>query len=312
MMTRHRWMTFVCLVTLNVVGVAQQARIVYVGIFDNIPQLCVMGTDGSNPTPLGVPSERNASPRWSPDGTRIVYHDSSFDVWVVDADGSNARKLIGGVDADGMPAWSPDGSRISYVGLGPEAPFHLDIWTVDTDGEKVRRITNDAAKEVFPVWSPDGSKLAYSAFVDGAQTVCWVELDSGEVRRVVEGIAPSWSPDGSRLAYVPARGIGVVETDVWSVEIDTGRTVNLTNDPAYVSPPVWLKNGEIAFLSILDRAIVVIGEDDGVHRTFDVTRAVMWSYNGFDWYDSAFPVTTLGRQPVAWGSLKGVVLVNTP
>ncbi len=94
-------------------------------------------------------------PRWSPDGSRIVYWRIDFTaspadwaVWRMDADGGNAVRLAAGY----QPAWSPDGSEIVFVSLeGPAA----QITIMDADGQAIRNLTDDPLGAGFqPEWMP--------------------------------------------------------------------------------------------------------------------------------------------------------------
>lgn len=67
------------------------------------------GGEGANK--LAVGGGDPSAPRWSPDGSRIVYalyhSGSSCTVWVVRADGGDANRLTDGAMCDHDPAWQP-------------------------------------------------------------------------------------------------------------------------------------------------------------------------------------------------------------
>jgi Tol biopolymer transport system component len=114
--------------------------------------------------PSGDP--RNHHPRWSPDGTQIVFTQDVPDpagmlsaVFVVDADGTNLHRI--GLTAQ-TADWSPDGTRIvfgsvSYVGSVPSSTFrqYFDIYTIRPDGTGLRRLTTDRISAA-PSWTAGG------------------------------------------------------------------------------------------------------------------------------------------------------------
>ena len=100
-------------------------KIVYTMGYDDVPggtwiakDIYVMNADGSGAVQLtDTYEECELSPRWSPDGSQILYKkcndERMADLCVMDADGSNPRIVVGGVTANFF-AWSPDGRWIVY------------------------------------------------------------------------------------------------------------------------------------------------------------------------------------------------------
>ncbi len=69
----------------------------------------------------------NTSPRWSPDGTRIVFTSDRVDhsfVGVCDVRTRKITFLAPSVDRDTSPTWSPDGKRIAFI-RRPGLPFGM-------------------------------------------------------------------------------------------------------------------------------------------------------------------------------------------
>lgn len=133
------------------------------------------------------------SPRWSPDGTRIVYvangnkfvQPSPNALFVVDADGNNLREIVpAGLGAED-PRWSPDGSRIVFsttsINVGEDAPE--DLYTVRPDGTDLRRLTSDGFSR-GATWTADGRivfvRVPLNAATDVAAVEVWVmDADGG-------------------------------------------------------------------------------------------------------------------------------------
>jgi Tol biopolymer transport system component len=91
--------------------------------------------------------------------------------------------------------------RIAFVSEG-------DLYTANPDGTGVRPVTTGSEIDGRPVWSHVESKVAFfrwSSTSASTADLLAVDVDSGEVHRIVEGAAnlsvPSWSPDDRMLTF---------------------------------------------------------------------------------------------------------------
>ncbi len=81
----------------------------------------MMNDDGSNRVKLTSDPKHEYSPRWSPDGTKIVFIREG-DLYIMGADGSNPLLIVAGggsafaVNSIKTPNWSPDGKFLFYCG----------------------------------------------------------------------------------------------------------------------------------------------------------------------------------------------------
>jgi hypothetical protein len=158
-------------------------------------------------------------PRWSPDGTQIVYSTSGkFNedsvALVVAADGGNLHRLNPVSLPARSPAWSADGTLIVLSSFEertvsvPGDPAHAvlvrNIYTVRPDGTELRALTTDGVAR-GATWTPGGRIL----FVR-------VPLDAGNspTRDPSSGF---WTMafDGGDLLQIPGSATAVTP-DTWS------------------------------------------------------------------------------------------------
>lgn len=173
-------------------------------------------TDGSQVrrvTSLPAAASVDYAPRFSPDGSRLVFtrevDDASSDgaLYVVKLDGSGLRKITSARDVyPGDADWSPDGTEIVFEASDPLTSFG-GVWIVGPDGSELRIVTATASgvgsQDGFsdPVWSPDGSLILV---LHGVHSDDSVQAGLATIR-----------PDGTGLQYV-GDGSGAEHQADWS------------------------------------------------------------------------------------------------
>ena len=214
------------------------------------PAIWLMTAGGQEPRPL-VPGMTGDQPAWSPDGSRIAFAsavEGNLDIFVVDLDGTDLRRLTRHEATDEYPSWSPDGDQIAFGSL---RTGDFEIFVVDTTGSGPRRLTSHRAADFRPSWSPDGEWIAFSssrASDEAVRTynydIYLMRPDGSDVRQLTShsllALRPSWSPTGDQLAYqVGGADPDEADWEIYSVEVESGRTHRLTNNQVGDAHPDW-------------------------------------------------------------------------
>ncbi|MBV8983780.1 MAG: hypothetical protein JO248_05000 [Acidimicrobiia bacterium] len=142
--------------------------------------------------------------RLSPDGTRLAYIDSGYNLDVVNVDGTGFRQLWSSPDGEiqGL-SWSPDSSRIVVDGNDGTPK----LFTVSTDGSGLRPIAECSC--FWPAWSPGGSAIATVESPIGTNdTLRLIAPDGSRIRTLATStsgtsivINGGWNPDNERIVF---------------------------------------------------------------------------------------------------------------
>ena len=234
------------------------------------------------------------SPRFSPDGTRLVLtsdRGGSRHLYEIDLATSEIVQISFGAGLDVDPTFVANGSIVFVHQADPANPFRLQTLAA---GER-REILPDGPYSAFPDVSTVG-EIVFACRPADTFGLCTVRLD-GTGFAVLPSDAgardwqPVWSPDGLTIAFVSDRD---GDEEIYVIDRDGTNLRQLTVNSAKDADPAWSPNGsQIAFASQRDSTDAVwIMDADGAdpRRVISGTRPA-WSPDGRSLAHHAVSVT---------------------
>lgn len=149
---------------------------------------------------FSYPRSTQASPTFSPDGSKIAF--------VSDKDGPPRIYLISAV---------PSAKRADPILL-----------------------TKQNNENTCPVWSPDGKKLAYSAKTKGVRQIWTYDFETKEERQLTEGPGnkenPSWALNSKHLVF---NSTGGDTSELFIVNLNQPEAIKISQGPGIKHYPTW-------------------------------------------------------------------------
>ena len=216
------------------------------------------------------------TPKWSPDGSQIVFS-HAWNLFAVESDGSRIRRLTGSKnqivekfsEINVSPDISPDGSQVAYTSF-EDPQFYIKTLKLKGWFKRKRTLAKNDGYDINPVGSSDGTRIAFlSTRADNDYYYYYhiytMAADGSDVKSVVPSVrvhtrpegAPVWSPDGTRLAFLGSEPEGEGANSLHLHIVGTDGS-DLTRIGVTASRPAWSPDGlRIAFIGY-------VGEDEGL------------------------------------------------
>jgi len=173
---------------------------------DLMGDIWTLPESGGQATLLTGGNQQASSPRWSPDGSRVLYESGTSagsELWTTDAAGASSSQINNTDFHDQDAAWHPQGDRIVYA--SDRHGSGLDLWETDVATGLAWRITSQSGDESDPAWSANGRHLAWISRNEDRYALMLRrhgEADFAVLESANRISALSWRPDGSLLTFL--------------------------------------------------------------------------------------------------------------
>ncbi|MCK4245175.1 MAG: PD40 domain-containing protein [Candidatus Omnitrophica bacterium] len=159
----------------------------------------IMKTDGFG---LKKIAKKARCPRFSSDGTKILYNSGKDGFWIMNADGSNKHKII---DGNVWAIWHSDGKRILFNYIGTKDHY---LYMINIDGTGKKRFIKGGVR--LSDWSPDGSRfiIGPSMYTSEGKEI-WNPFLASRFKNPKKYSIPyngRFSPDGTKIVGEPGQG----------------------------------------------------------------------------------------------------------
>lgn len=188
----------------------------------------------------------NIFPRWSPDGTRILFtHAPSVgaraDLCIMDSLGANIVNITNSPSVhDAIGEWSPNGQRIVFSSGVPDGG--INIFTISPSGSSPFQVTNLSWDEYHATWSADGSQIAFHGNL-GNWDIFKVNSNGTGLMMLTNfggpDQAPGWTPDDQILFCSHRNADSIFRMT------STGAGVTLVRQGYFTAPRVERLNPQI-------------------------------------------------------------------
>ncbi|WP_210496795.1 Tol-Pal system beta propeller repeat protein TolB [Microvirga antarctica] len=204
------------------------------------PRVQVINLDTGARQVVGNFPDMTSSPRFSPDGRRIVMslqQGGNANIFMMDLNSRATTRLTSTAAIDTSPSFSPDGREIVFES---DRGGQQQVYAMAADGSNQRRISFGDGSYSQPAWSPRGDYIAFTKRRAGGFSIGIMKPDGSGERILTEGFhneSPTWAPNGQYVLFFRDPG-GQSGGKLYMVDI-TGRVEQPIQTPSFASDPSW-------------------------------------------------------------------------
>ncbi|MFZ6017447.1 MAG: Tol-Pal system beta propeller repeat protein TolB [Nitrospirota bacterium] len=193
-----------------------RSRIAFVAEDKEGKGIYIMDWDGNRITKMGLKGNLVLSPRWSRDGTKLIYsaeRNRQWGIYLLDFINMTERKVFSSKGTNMVGDFLPGGDDFIFSSSKDGTP---DLYIMNLKNNKTIKLTSSYGIEVSPAVSTDGKYIVFVSDRGGSPQVYVMRRDGSDVRRITfEGsynTSPSWSPKGDRIVFAGRRGTNQIFT----------------------------------------------------------------------------------------------------
>ncbi len=204
------------------------------------PRVQVINLETGARQVVGNFPDMTSSPRFSPDGQRIVMslqQGGNANIYMMDLGSRTTTRLTSTNAIDTSPSFSPDGRRIVFES---DRGGKQQIYVMNPDGSDQRRISFGEGSYSQPAWSPRGDYIAFTKQRPGGFAIGVMKPDGSGERILTESFhseGPTWAPNGQYIIFFRDPG-GQGGGRLYMVDV-TGRVEMPLPTPTAASDPTW-------------------------------------------------------------------------
>lgn len=208
----------------------------------------MLPSQGGTPVRLTNHEKGDSSPAWSPDGKYIAFLSSRKEknqVWLFNTIGGEPNQLTEMNNGVSSFVWSPDSDKLTFIAKDPEP---------EKEGEKEK---DKEKKSDVIVVNRLQHKRDRAGYLDDKRNHIWlISAEGGDPKKLTDGPydegSISFSPDGKEIIFSSNRTKNPDanrNTDIWAINIESGKIRQITTHEGPDSNPSWSHNGQsIAYL----------------------------------------------------------------
>lgn len=215
----------------------------------------IVNSDGTNEINLTTNPAINGpalSPKFSPDGTKIVFDvqnsPGNGDIYMINTDGTGLIPVLTDTSDDSSPHFSPDGQWIVFQRMVSMIPNPKSkICKKQVSGGSVVDLTRGNDLDEMPCWSPDGNFIIFKRG-DLTTDICritfnhnpMIDTDIVNLTNSPNSIddAPRYSIEGDKIGFMSTHGYNVLDSmEIYIMNPDGTNPQRITfNDKADFDP----------------------------------------------------------------------------